>query len=119
MPAKFTYNLLRLFRDTYKDTSNSTSNGSPVHRLIEQHSIDYWLWADLIAPQSERLLKNVIRVHQQEEADLFYIPFFTTISYFLLERQQCKALYRVWKLAQGLLLSWFLYTVLNLVKHPF
>ncbi|XP_020595607.1 probable arabinosyltransferase ARAD1 isoform X1 [Phalaenopsis equestris] len=94
MPAKFTYNLLRLFRDTYKDTSNSTSNGSPVHRLIEQHSIDYWLWADLIAPQSERLLKNVIRVHQQEEADLFYIPFFTTISYFLLERQQCKALYR-------------------------
>ncbi|KAL0919232.1 hypothetical protein M5K25_011314 [Dendrobium thyrsiflorum] len=94
MPAKFTYDLLRLFRDTYKDTTNLTSNGSPVHRLIEQHSVDYWLWADLIAPQSERLLEKVIRVHHQEEADLFYIPFFTTISYFLLEKQQCKALYR-------------------------
>lgn len=95
MPSKFTYDLLWLFRNTYKDTSNLTSNGSPVHRLIEQHSVDYWLWADLIAPESERLLKNVVRVNRQEEADLFYIPFFTTISFFLLEKQQCKALYRV------------------------
>ncbi|MBA0677973.1 hypothetical protein Goari_019343, partial [Gossypium aridum] len=95
MPNKFTYNLLWLFRNTYRETSNLTSNGSPVHRLIEQHSIDYWLWADLIAPESERLLKNVVRVHRQEEADLFYLPFFTTISFFLLEKQQCKALYRV------------------------
>lgn len=94
MPPKFTYDLLWLFRNTYKETSNLTSNGSPVHRLIEQHSVDYWLWADLIAPESERLLKNVIRVPKQEEADLFYIPFFTTISFFLLEKQQCKALYR-------------------------
>lgn len=94
MPAKFTYDLLWLFRNTYKETSNRTSNGSPVHRLIEQHSIDYWLWADLIAPESERLLKNVVRVHRQEEADLFYIPFFTTISFFLLEPEQWKPLYR-------------------------
>ncbi|XP_010251775.1 PREDICTED: probable arabinosyltransferase ARAD1 [Nelumbo nucifera] len=111
MPSKFTYDLLWLFRNTYKETSNLTSNGSPVHRLIEQHSIDYWLWADLIAPKSERLLKNVIRVHRQEEADLFYIPFFTTISFFLLEKQQCKALYRealkwvtdqpAWKRSEG------------------
>lgn len=95
MPAKFTYDLLWLFHDSYKETNNLTSNGSPVHRLIEQHSIDYWLWADLIAPESERLLKNVVRVHKQEVADLFYIPFFTTISFFLMEKQQCKALYRV------------------------
>ncbi|CAA7389058.1 unnamed protein product [Spirodela intermedia] len=94
MPAKFTYDLLRLFQSTYKETVNLTSNGSPVHRLIEQHSVDYWLWADLISPASRRLLKSVVRVHQQEEADLFYIPFFTTISYFLLERKECKALYR-------------------------
>ncbi|CDP04932.1 unnamed protein product [Coffea canephora] len=112
MPSRFTYDLLWLFRNTYRDTSNLTSNGSPVHRLIEQHSIDYWLWADLIAPQSERLLRNVVvRVHRQEEADLFYIPFFTTISFFLLEKQHCKALYRealkwvtdqpAWKRSEG------------------
>ncbi|KAF3441280.1 hypothetical protein FNV43_RR15193 [Rhamnella rubrinervis] len=111
MPSKFTYDLLWLFRDTYRQTSNLTSNGSPVHRLIEQHSIDYWLWADLIAPESQRLLKSVVRVYQQEEADLFYIPFFTTISFFLMEKQQCKALYRealkwvtdqpAWKRSEG------------------
>uniref|UniRef100_A0A9I9CIH4 Exostosin GT47 domain-containing protein n=2 Tax=Cucumis melo TaxID=3656 RepID=A0A9I9CIH4_CUCME len=111
MPWKFTYDLLWTFRNTYRETSNLTSNGSPVHRLIEQHSIDYWLWADLIAPESERLLKGVVRVHRQEEADLFYIPFFTTISFFLLEKQQCKALYRealkwvtdqpAWKRSEG------------------
>ncbi|GJM92793.1 hypothetical protein PR202_ga09293 [Eleusine coracana subsp. coracana] len=67
MPTKFTYDLLRLFRNSYHETDNLTSNGSPVHRLIEQHSIDYWLWADLIAPESQRLLKNVIRVQRQEE----------------------------------------------------
>ncbi|KAJ1285885.1 hypothetical protein BS78_03G312300 [Paspalum vaginatum] len=94
MPSKFTYDLLKLFRDSYRETDNLTSNGSPVHRLIEQHSVDYWLWADLIAPESQRLLKNVVRVQQQEEADIFYVPFFTTISYFLLEKQECKALYR-------------------------
>ncbi|XP_022718578.1 probable arabinosyltransferase ARAD1 isoform X1 [Durio zibethinus] len=111
MPTKFTYDLLWLFQNTYRETSNLTSNGSPVHRLIEQHSIDYWLWADLIAPESERLLKNVVRVNRQEEADLFYVPFFTTISFFLLEKQQCKALYRdalkwvtdqpAWKRSEG------------------
>ncbi|KAG8497220.1 hypothetical protein CXB51_008450 [Gossypium anomalum] len=111
MPNKFTYDLLWLFRKTYRETSNLTSSGSPVHRLIEQHSIDYWLWADLIAPESERLLKNVVRVDRQEEADLFYVPFFTTISFFLLEKQQCKALYRealkwvteqpAWKRSEG------------------
>lgn len=36
MPSKFTYDLLWLFRNTYRQTSNLTSNGSPVHRLIEQ-----------------------------------------------------------------------------------
>ncbi|XP_075495273.1 putative arabinosyltransferase ARAD1 isoform X1 [Primulina tabacum] len=111
MPSKFTYDLLRLFQSTYKETTTVTSNGSPVHRLIEQHSVDYWLWADLIAPESERLLKNVVRVHKHEEADLFYIPFFTTISFFLLEKQECKALYRealkwvteqpAWKRSEG------------------
>lgn len=41
MPSKFTYDLLWLFHNTYKQTSNLTSNGSPVHRLIEQVSISY------------------------------------------------------------------------------
>ncbi|WCJ38824.1 Exostosin family protein [Euphorbia peplus] len=72
MPRRFTYDLLLLFRNSYRDSNNLISNGSPVHRLIEQHSVDYWLWADLIAPESDWLLKSVVRVQRQEEADLFY-----------------------------------------------
>lgn len=94
MPSKFTYDLLRLFQETYKETVNLTSNGSPVHRLIEQHSVDYWLWADLLAPEAERLVKTVVRVFDQAEADIFYVPFFTTISFFLLEKPQRSLLYR-------------------------
>lgn len=94
MPSKFTYDLLWLFHETFKETADLTSNGSPVHRLIEQHSVDYWLWADLLSPESERLVKTVVRVHDQAEADIFYVPFFTTISYFLLEKPQCSLLYR-------------------------
>ncbi|KAA3468531.1 putative arabinosyltransferase ARAD1 isoform X1 [Gossypium australe] len=41
MPSKFTYDLLRLFRNTYRETSNLTSNGSPVHRLIEQEALKW------------------------------------------------------------------------------
>ncbi|XP_057970710.1 probable arabinosyltransferase ARAD1 isoform X3 [Malania oleifera] len=41
MPSKFTYDLLWLFRNTYRDTSNLTSNGSPVHRLIEQEALKW------------------------------------------------------------------------------
>ena len=36
MPRRFTYDLLWLFQNTYRQTPNLTSNGSPVHRLIEQ-----------------------------------------------------------------------------------
>ncbi|KAJ6678216.1 EXOSTOSIN FAMILY PROTEIN [Salix viminalis] len=48
-----------VFRNTCRDTDNLTSDGSPVHRLIDQHSVDYWLWADLIGPESVRLLKTL------------------------------------------------------------
>ncbi|GAB4826420.1 hypothetical protein Ancab_009285 [Ancistrocladus abbreviatus] len=41
MPAKFTYDLLLLFWNTYKETDNLTSNGSPVHRLIEQEALKW------------------------------------------------------------------------------
>ncbi|XP_075495274.1 putative arabinosyltransferase ARAD1 isoform X2 [Primulina tabacum] len=41
MPSKFTYDLLRLFQSTYKETTTVTSNGSPVHRLIEQEALKW------------------------------------------------------------------------------
>ena len=43
--------------------------------VFVQHSIDYWLWADLIAPESERVLKSVVRVHRKEDALLFVLRY--------------------------------------------
>lgn len=48
MPSKFTYDLLVLFQSTYRETSNLTSNGSPVHRLIEQAWLLYIYWVHLL-----------------------------------------------------------------------
>ncbi|KAJ6678209.1 hypothetical protein OIU85_008766, partial [Salix viminalis] len=41
-------------RNRERDTDNLTSDGSPVHRLIDQHSVDYWH-----SVESVRLLKTL------------------------------------------------------------
>jgi len=60
-----------------------------------QHSVDFWLYSDLMAPTNERLIKSVRRVKDQAQADVFYIPFFSTIPFFLFSRPQSRVLYRV------------------------
>lgn len=60
-----------------------------------QHSVDFWLYSDLMAPANERLIKSVRRVTDQAQADVFYIPFFSTIPFFLFSRPQSRVLYRV------------------------
>ncbi|XP_073394692.1 probable arabinosyltransferase ARAD1 isoform X1 [Physcomitrium patens] len=94
MPAKFTTDLLWLFHNSLDQTVNLTSNGSPVHRLIQQHSVDFWLFSDLMTREDKRLLKTFRRVSHQEQADVYYVPFFTTIPFFLLSRVQSRTLYR-------------------------
>ncbi|KAJ1285886.1 hypothetical protein BS78_03G312300 [Paspalum vaginatum] len=61
MPSKFTYDLLKLFRDSYRETDNLTSNGSPVHRLIEQEALK-WV-TDQPAWQRSEGRDHVIPVH--------------------------------------------------------
>ncbi|XP_010904725.1 probable arabinosyltransferase ARAD1 isoform X3 [Elaeis guineensis] len=61
MPAKFTYDLLWLFRNTYKETANLTSNGSPVHRLIEQEALK-WV-TDQPAWQRSEGRDHILPVH--------------------------------------------------------
>lgn len=45
--------------------------------------------------EDKRLLKTFRRVSHQEQADVYYVPFFTTIPFFLLSRVQSRTLYRV------------------------
>lgn len=48
-----------------------------------QHSIEYWLTLDLLNSESAKDLKgrSAVRVHNSSEADVIFVPFFSSISY--------------------------------------
>lgn len=48
-----------------------------------QHSIEYWLTLDLLSSQYADDLKgrSAVRVHNSSEADVVFVPFFSSISY--------------------------------------
>ncbi|KAL6517145.1 hypothetical protein OROHE_017851 [Orobanche hederae] len=45
-----------------------------------QHSAEWYLFSDLNRPNEERVDSAVTRVLDPEEADLFYVPFFSSLS---------------------------------------
>ncbi|KAJ4908250.1 Exostosin family protein [Raphanus sativus] len=93
----------------------------------------YYGWLKLTTFENHLRHNVVVRVHHQQDADFFYVPFFTTISFFLLEKQQCKSLYRealkwvtdqpAWKRSEGrdhifpIHHSWAFKTVRKFVKN--
>lgn len=48
-----------------------------------QHSIEYWLTLDLLSSEfSENLRgRNVVRVHNSSQADVVFVPFFSSLCY--------------------------------------
>uniref|UniRef100_A0A6N2LLK1 SEC7 domain-containing protein n=1 Tax=Salix viminalis TaxID=40686 RepID=A0A6N2LLK1_SALVM len=67
-----------VFRNTCRDTDNLTSDGSPVHRLIDQHSVDYWH-----SVESVRLLKTLeteCSSLYHSEVEWFYAGFIQVLS---------------------------------------
>lgn len=45
-----------------------------------QHSAEWYLFSDLNRPSHERVGSAVTRVLNPEEADVFYLPFFSSLS---------------------------------------
>ncbi|KAG6423563.1 hypothetical protein SASPL_113963 [Salvia splendens] len=45
-----------------------------------QHSAEWYLFSDMNRPSEERIDSAVTRVMDPEEADLFYVPFFSSLS---------------------------------------
>lgn len=41
---------------------------------------EWYLFTDLLRPESERIGSAVVRVFDPEEADLYYVPFFSSLS---------------------------------------
>ncbi|OIV89316.1 hypothetical protein TanjilG_23713 [Lupinus angustifolius] len=49
-----------------------------------QHSIEYWLTLDILVselPESASNSRTAIRVHNSSEADIIFVPFFSSLSY--------------------------------------
>ncbi|KAM1114255.1 hypothetical protein ACFX15_046177 [Malus domestica] len=78
LPKRFTYGVIEhhsLARGGRPDDDVSKLK-YPGH----QHMGEWYLFQDLLKPESERVGSPVERVLDPEEADLFYVPFFSSLS---------------------------------------
>ncbi|KAK8626570.1 hypothetical protein V6N13_134211 [Hibiscus sabdariffa] len=78
LPHKFTFGIIQ--------QHSLARGGSPVPDVTtlkypgHQHMHEWFLFSDLSRPQSDRLGSPVIKVTDPEEADLFYVPVFSSLS---------------------------------------
>ncbi|MED6219131.1 putative arabinosyltransferase arad1 [Stylosanthes scabra] len=78
LPHRFTYGVIQ---------QHSLARGArPPHTVSmlkypgHQHMAEWYLFSDLIRPESERSGSPIVRVTDPEEADLFFVPFFSSLS---------------------------------------
>ncbi|KAL4201236.1 hypothetical protein AMTRI_Chr02g215050 [Amborella trichopoda] len=72
LPKRFTYGVIESYL-----SARGTPN-APFRYPGTQHSAEWWLFADLL--REVRLNSPVVRVLDPKEADLFYVPFFSSLS---------------------------------------
>lgn len=79
LPRRFTYGVIQhhsLARGSRVDENDLSSLKYPGH----QHMAEWYLFSDLARSDSERAGSPVVRVLDPEEADLFFVPFFSSLS---------------------------------------
>ncbi|XP_027346828.1 probable arabinosyltransferase ARAD1 [Abrus precatorius] len=79
LPRRFTYGVIHhhgLARGSHANPDDVSSLKYPGH----QHMAEWYLYSDLARPESERAGSAVVRVKDPEEADLFFVPFFSSLS---------------------------------------
>ncbi|EPS72244.1 hypothetical protein M569_02513 [Genlisea aurea] len=72
LPRKFTYGVIESY------ASARGADSPPLNYPGHQHSAEWYLFSDLIRPDDDS--SSVTRVTHPEEADLFYVPFFSSLS---------------------------------------
>lgn len=78
LPRRFTYGVIESYA--------AARGGEPVENdaLLKypgnQHPAEWHLFSDLNRPSEERIDSAVTRVMDPDEADLFYVPFFSSLS---------------------------------------
>ena len=61
---------------TNRHADDATKLTYPAH----QHMAEWFIFKDLLRPSHERVGSPVVRVDDPEEAELFYVPFFSSLS---------------------------------------
>lgn len=78
LPNRFTYDVIK--------HHSMARGGRPVDDVTtlkypgHQHMAEWYLFSDLTRPESVRVGSPIIRVMDPEEADLFYVPIFSSLS---------------------------------------
>ncbi|KAK4368297.1 hypothetical protein RND71_012089 [Anisodus tanguticus] len=78
LPRKYTYGVIESYALARGGEKNS--DDSLLKYPGNQHSAEWYLFSDLNRPARERGGSDVTRVLDPEEADLFYVPFFSSLS---------------------------------------
>ncbi|KAF9587626.1 hypothetical protein IFM89_004458 [Coptis chinensis] len=77
LPRKFTYGVIESYLIRSSSSSSSSSIDDKLKYPGNQHSAEWYLFSDLVNGKN---LGEIIRVLDPEEADLFYVPFFSSLS---------------------------------------
>ncbi|PON34573.1 Exostosin-like [Parasponia andersonii] len=78
LPTRFTYGVI--------EHHSLARGGRPVDDVTKlkypghQHMAEWHLFRDLLRPDLERIGSSVVRVSEPDDADLFYVPFFSSLS---------------------------------------
>lgn len=82
LPAKFTYGIVRSYMAARAPSGSADAAAAlPDEQLRypgHQHSAEWWLFKDLLRRRPRDRL--VARVDDPSDADLFYVPFFSSLS---------------------------------------
>ncbi|KAG8365908.1 hypothetical protein BUALT_Bualt17G0020900 [Buddleja alternifolia] len=84
LPPRFNVGLMD---PTFPDNVPVTAANLPVWKwnlgLRKQHSVEYWMMASLLYEQNDefRLTREAIRVMDPDTADVFFVPFFSSLSF--------------------------------------
>ncbi|KAJ7547618.1 hypothetical protein O6H91_08G095500 [Diphasiastrum complanatum] len=79
LPRKFTYGVLEQYYRSRGMLTGPVLEDSSLQYPGNQHSAEWWLFSDLEKPQSKRF-GDSLRVYDPYAADVFYVPFFSSLS---------------------------------------
>lgn len=93
LPPRFNVGLMD---PTFPDTALVTASNLPMWRwndgLRKQHSVEYWMMASLLYEGNDESgsTREAIRVRDPEFADVFFVPFFSSLSFNLHVRNMAE-----------------------------